>query len=129
MFWPLTPPPGSHPHPSEHGRSRPRAPRLNCGVGVRPPPHAWRASEKDQGAQLGHHLRRRCPPTPRGLWGRGMGPGARQRAGGQPRQSPAQSRGLTTCGGWTFRTGEGSDVIFPAEGWEVLIWGPRVELR
>jgi len=63
------------------------------------------------------------PLMPRGLWGRGVGPGARQRAGGEPRQCPAQSRGLMMCGGWTLPTGEGSDVIFPAEGW-VLTWGP-----
>lgn len=126
----LTPQPGSQPHASKHGCSRPRAPRLPCGAGVRPPPHAWRASKPRRKTEEG-------PPHALGLWGRaggspeglavGQGRGLRESKGCSPqRASPAQSRGLTMCGGWTLPT-EGSDVIFPAEGW-VLMGGPRLEL-
>lgn len=78
------------------------------------------------------------PPHALGPWGRARGSpeglavdqgrGLRDSKGCSPqRASPAQSHGLTMCGGWTLPTGEGSDVIFPAEGW-VLMGGPRLEL-
>lgn len=81
-------------------------------MGVQQPPHTWRATEKDRGAQLGRPLGRRRPSCPRGC---AVGPGTRWR-GWWLAKAGACTRAVATA--------PGALASYPGPRANVGVWAP-----